>query len=227
MLSSIQNIYQQAVGCDDCFVKDSYKMTRGKISKAQPRWIGKNYFSSKKRVCVMAINPGNVGNRSSYGQRHAAEEFQNHIENFANDQNSWSEMMRFIENDMHNWGGGRYKKFYFDLMGLDLNEVAMMNMMLCSATNKNGKGNNYSKDTLMNCYERFTKRILIELNPNFIILSGTLVQNAMKKFTKSLLEVLPNTEIINTFHYRPQLQRDWEKADKDAEHINNYLFSKF
>ena len=108
-------------------------------------------------------------------------------------------------------------------MKLKVDEVALMNMMLCSATPVGGTKNAYSKQTLENCYNRFTKSIILELNPNFIILSGSLVNNAMKKFKDDLLKDLPNTEIINTFHYRPQNPKDWKRADDDAMRVSQLL----
>ena len=103
-------------------------------------------------------------------------------------------------------------------MKLKVNEVALMNMMLCSATPV-GTKNAYSKQTLENCYNRFTRRIILELDPKFIIL----VNNAMKKFKDDLLKDLPNTKIINTFHYRPQNPKDWKRADDDAMRVSQLL----
>ena len=225
MLIKVQEIYKSAIKCNDCFANNKYGIQRGLVSKAQPRWIGKNYFSSNKKVVMVAINPGNVGKKSSYDKIKAAENFQDKIMKFWRDVSKWDELMSFINEDMENWGNGRYKKFYFDLMKLKIDEVALMNMMLCSATPVGGTNNAYSKQTLENCYNRYTRKIIIELNPEFIILSGTLVNNAMKKFKDELLKDLPNTQIINTFHYRPQNPNDWARADKDAIQVRKLLFN--
>tara|TARA_Y200000002_G_C22599807_1_gene628998 strand:+ start:223 stop:900 length:678 start_codon:yes stop_codon:yes gene_type:complete len=225
MLIKVQEIYKSAIKCNDCFANNKYGIQRGLVSKAQPRWIGKNYFSSNKKVVMVAINPGNVGKKSSYNKIKAAEDFQDKIMKFWRDNSKWDELMSFINEDMENWGNGRYKKFYFDLMKLKIDEVALMNMMLCSATPVGGTRNAYSKQTLENCYNRFTRKIIIELNPEFIILSGTLVNNAMKKFKDELLKDLPNTQIINTFHYRPQNPNDWARADEDAIQVSKLLFN--
>lgn len=226
MLIKVQKIYQDAIKCNDCFDSKDYGLQRGLISKAQPRWIGKDYFASNKRVVMVAINPGNVGKKSAYEKINAAKEFQEKIIQFSEDTSKWNDLMAFIKHDMENWGNGRYKKFYFDIMKLKFDEVALMNMMLCSAMPIGGSGNAYSKQTLENCYNRFTRQIIIELNPKFIILSGTLVQNVMKKFKESLLIDLPETEIINTFHYRPQNPNDWERADQDAFKVSKQLIGK-
>lgn len=223
MLNKVQEIYKSAIKCNDCFGDKKYRIQRGLVSKAQPRWIGENYFSSNKRVVMVAINPGNVGNKSSHGKMKAAKDFQDKIIKFSKDNSKWHELMSFINEDMANWGNGRYKNFYFDLMKLKVDEVALMNMMLCSATPVGGTKNAYSKQTLENCYNRFTRSIILELNPNFIILSGSLVNNAMKKFKDDLLKDLPNTKIINTFHYRPQNPKDWKRADDDAIRVSQLL----
>ena len=225
MLIKVQEIYKSAIKCNDCFANNKYGIQRGLVSKAQPRWIGKNYFSSNKKVVMVAINPGNVGKKSSYDKIKAAEDFQDKIMKFWRDNSKWDELMLFIDEDMENWGNGRYKKFYFDLMKLKIDEVALMNMMLCSATPVGGTRNAYSKQTLENCYNRYTRKIIIELNPEFIILSGTLVNNAMKKFKDELLKDLPNTQIINTFHYRPQNPNDWARADEDAIQVSKLLLN--
>ena len=46
MLIKVQEIYKSAIKCNDCFANNKYGIQRGLVSKAQPRWIGKNYFSS-------------------------------------------------------------------------------------------------------------------------------------------------------------------------------------
>lgn len=63
MFIKVQKIYQDAIKCNDCFDNKDYGLQRGLISKAQPRWIGKDYFASNKRVVMVAINPGNVGKK--------------------------------------------------------------------------------------------------------------------------------------------------------------------
>ena len=46
MLIKVQEIYKSAIKCNDCFGDEKYRIQRGLVSKAQPRWIGENYFSS-------------------------------------------------------------------------------------------------------------------------------------------------------------------------------------
>ena len=222
-LIEVINTYKQATQCNSCFENKEFKMERGRVRKAQPRWIGKNYFSSDLRICLMLINPGNVGPRKGQAKIEASKKFGNAIKKFGKDVKSWRDVMSFIHNDMKNWGEGRYWHFYFEKMKLNIDEVAMMNMMLCSATELNKNGNHYTSDSLRNCYALHTKKLITELDPDFLILSGTKVTSALKPFRQDLEKILPKCEFIDTFHYRPQLTRDWPKADKAAENVGNYL----
>ena len=52
------------------------------------------------------------------------------------------------------------------------------------------------------------------------------VIDAMNKFKDELLKDLPNTQIINTFHYWPQNPNDWARADKLAELKKGYYISR-
>ena len=215
----VESIYRQSIGCNSCFENPVFKVERGLIKTAQPRWIGRDYFSSRLKICVIAINPGNVGRGIS--DISSAEKFQKRILDFEQKKGTWEEVMSFIEGDMENWGKGRYEKFYFEKMKLEVNEVALMNMMLCSATPPGQRKNKYTKQTLKNCFKKNTKKLICALEPEVIILSGKLVQSEMKAL--ALPSVLPNSEIIDSFHYRPQNQNDWDRVDEDAERIGQYL----
>lgn len=37
------------------------------------------------------------------------------------------------------------------------------------------------------------------------------------------ISTLPNSEIIDSFHYHPQNQNDWDRVDEDAERIGQHL----
>ena len=218
-LIKVRKIYVKASKCDDCFTSPHYKINRGDVKISQPRWVGENYPSSLKRICVVSINPGNLGKKSS--QTESSKLFEDKIRNFAKDFNKWDDMMLFIKNDMKNWGKGRYKKFYFESMKLDISETAFVNMMLCSATGSGGKNNAYSSSSLKNCYSKFTKQIIINLNPKILILSGSAVKEAMKNFKYDLLESLPNIKIIDTLHYA---HREGLKAEHiEIEQVMNSL----
>ena len=222
MKEEVELIYRNAIACNDCFDNPTFNVDRGLIRKAQPRWIGKDYFSSDLKICVIAINPGNVGR--GIADTSTARNFQNRITDFKSKKEPWKAVMSFIEKDMPNWGRGRYEKFYFEKMKLKANEIAFMNMMLCSATPNGGRKNKYTKNTLKNCYLRHTNKLIKALSPEVIILSGRIVQQQMKAIGLSL--ALPDSEIIDSFHYRPQNQQDWDRVDKDAERIGEYLLQK-
>ena len=105
--------------------------------------------------------------------------------------------MSFINEDMANWGNGRYKKFYFDLMKLKVDEVALMNMMLCSATPVGGTKNAYSKQTLENCYNRFTRSIILELNGLLFTLPCRPVLLPSLVLTSTIADTLPPYSALN------------------------------
>jgi len=218
-LIKVKEIYRKTITCNDCFTGPQYKIDRGEVGSPQPRWIGKNYLSSVKRICVVAINPGNLGKKSL--QTESSELFETKIKDFSKDLNQWDEMMLFIKNDMKNWGKGKYNKFYFELMKLDINDTAFVNMMLCSATDLKGQNNAYSSSSLKNCFSKFTKEIIINLNPKILIFSGSAVTKAMKNFKYDLLKSLPNTIIIDTLHYAHRKGR--ETAVLEAEKVMNTL----
>ena len=222
-LIDVIDTYKEATKCNSCFENKELKMVRGKVRKAQPRWVGKNYFSSDLRICLMLINPGNVGSGKGQAKIETSRKFDNTIKQFGKGTESWRDVMSFIHKDMENWGEGRYWHFYFEKMKLNIDEVAMMNMMLCSATEVNKNKNYYTSSSLRNCYALHTKKLITELDPDFLILSGTNVTSALKPFRQDLEKILPKCEFIDTFHYRPQLKADWPKADKAAENVGNYL----
>jgi len=218
MKIEVQDIYREATKCNSCF--ENFKIARGKVRKAQPRWIGNNYFSADRRICVIAINPGNVGTKFKDAKKKAASQFDKTIKNFGKGQSSWKDVMNFIDTDMKNWGEGRYKKFYFDLMNLPIDEVAMINMMLCSATEFGKQKNYYNENTLRNCFNKHTRELIQALNPDVCILSGTILH----KYSKFIREFLPHCKFKKTYHFRPKYEKDWPKADEDAERIARELF---
>lgn len=226
-LIDVVDIYKEATKCNSCFEKKEFKMARGKVRKAQPRWIGKDYFSADLKICVMLINPGNVGPKGTQVKIKASRDFDSVIKKFGKGTASWNDVMSFIVKDMKNWDEGRYWHFYFKLMKLPINQVAMMNMMLCSATKVNQNQNYYTTDSLRNCYVRHTKKLITKLDPDFLILSGTKVTTALKLFRQDLLNTLPNCEIIDFYHCSPRIKDDRPRIDKEAKRLGEYLLSYY
>ena len=109
----IKNKYKRAMDCNSCFGNNL--ISRGKVKRAQPRWIGEDYFKANRKICVLLINPGDVGQKSKLLQQQASIEFENLIEGFHEGTVSWEEIMLFILKDMPNWGqGSKYIKLYIE-----------------------------------------------------------------------------------------------------------------
>ena len=62
-MENLKEQYKKAIDCNNCF--NNLDIKRGKVRAAQPRWIGENYFDAKQRICILMINPGDVGPKPS------------------------------------------------------------------------------------------------------------------------------------------------------------------
>ena len=131
-LEKIKQSFREATKCSACF--ENKRLKRGIISIAQPRWIGKKYFEADQKICVLMINPGNLGKKNELSKLSTSKEFQALIDSYTKREASWEELMDFVLMDMPNWGGGgKYMSLYFDYLKLRCEEVAFLNLMLCSA----------------------------------------------------------------------------------------------
>ena len=65
-MENLKEHYKKAIDCNNCF--NNLDIQRGKVKAAQPRWIGENYFDAKQRICILMINPGDVGPKAEYSQ---------------------------------------------------------------------------------------------------------------------------------------------------------------
>ena len=93
-MENLKEQYKKAIDCNNCF--NNLDIQRGKVKAAQPRWIGENYFDAKQRICILMINPGDVGPKAEYSQIKSSNEFQSLIEGFKDDIVSWEDLMFFI-----------------------------------------------------------------------------------------------------------------------------------
>ena len=221
-IDSIKNSYKEAMSCNACF-KNS-ELIRGKVKRAQPRWIGEDYFKANKKICVLLINPGDVGQKSKFLQQQASIEFENLIEGFHEGTVSWEEVMLFILKDMPNWGqGSKYIKLYFEHLKLPIKEIAFLNVMLCSANKLDPRGepkNYYGQQTMSQCFQLHTKGIMEALDPDICILSGTAVWEFARR--NNLESFFPNCEFKYIGHYAAR-GHDWNKAVNTAHVISNEL----
>ena len=214
--------YKQAMSCNFCF--NHQLIQRGSVIKAQPRWIGSEYFSSDEKVCVLTINPGDVGPKNNTLKLQSSNYLNKLINLFQNDQSSWIELMNFIEEDMPNWGkGNKYMRLYFDCLGLKPNKSAFLNIMLCSAKRKNSRGelkNYYSQRTMQNCFNLHTKQLLESLDPDIVILSGKFVHEFAER--NNFSELFPSIVFKLLGHYAAR-GHHWDMAVKDAKRISQEI----
>ena len=219
MIEEMKKKYEQAISCDACFIGS--KLSRGKVTRAQPRWIGEDYFQAEQKICVLTINPGDVGPKAKYSQIKSSNEFESLIEGFKDDLVSWEDLMLFILMDMHNWGqGSKYMKLYFDHLKLPLKEIAFLNTMLCSAKKLDPRGqykNYYSQQTMRNCFDLHTHSMLKQLNPDVCILSGTAVWEFARR--NDLRSLFPNCEFKELGHYAAR-GNDWNNTVKRAQNMS-------
>ena len=222
MNKDLKSSYKQAMSCNFCFKHQLIQ--HGSVIKAQPRWIGSEYFSSDERVCVLTINPGDIGPKSNILKLKSSDYLNELIELFQNDQLSWIELMKFLEKDMPNWGvGNKYMRLYFDYLGLKPNKSAFLNIMLCSAKKKNSRGqflNYYSQRTMQNCFNLHTKKILEALDPNIVILSGKFVHEFAER--NNFSELFPSIVFKFLGHYAARGVH-WNTAVNDAKRISQEI----
>lgn len=180
-----QSIAFNAARCSDCFVDSN--LQRSLVDRAQPRWIGPNYLNSTARIIFMMLNPGGGENRRDTADAH----LRNLLHRFASGEDILDEIMNHQRADFPNWGGGRFVRF-LDLAGLDLENIALMNIAWC-ATSKN----KYPKAMLRSCFRMHTEKALSSLKPDVVILSGTAIHN----FGRDVRAALPDAKVIKTLHY--------------------------
>ena len=164
-------LHQNAANCNSCFKKFSNISHDFVVKGAQPRSIGKNYFSQKTRVCLVLINPGASHTQSNGGwDRYLTPLKQS--KNKEEREIAWKDIQDFIEREEPNWGRirGNWLKLYYQSLGLTKEQLAMVNIMMCAEDN-----NDYqSSPTLDECFfkQRRSLDIIKSLNPHKVILSG-------------------------------------------------------
>jgi len=145
------------------------------VSGPQPRWLGKNYFNSEKKICIMLINPGS-GDKTPENEWAPLEKL-NKAETQELKEKFWDQLMYTNEVGMPKWGA--WVNLYFESLGLveKKDEVAFMNMMLCAS-----KGNAYNKKSLDLCFSSQSSNLLKMLSPDILIFSGAqTISNILKK----------------------------------------------
>lgn len=152
-------ICSSAVNCNHCFAAGYVK--RAYIDIAQPRYIGPNYWTAAKRMLFLSINPG-AGKGSPSDQR-----MRNEIYEYRAGKLELSVLFLRQRGYMQEWGkNGQFLK-YFNAIGCDLQDVALLNVAWCASMN-----NDYPPQMLSACFSRHTHTAIETLRPTSIIACG-------------------------------------------------------
>tara|TARA_B100001750_G_C15488472_1_gene589729 strand:+ start:397 stop:1185 length:789 start_codon:yes stop_codon:yes gene_type:complete len=234
-LIEILDIYSEAAQCEDCF--ESGELSRGSdaiIKHAQPRWIGPDYFTSDKRYCVVLINPGKVGQHTSnYVAKENEKKFQEVLVDLKDGRYRWHDLSILFCDSMPHWKGSVWKKgytkktkvnfawWYFGELGIPIRNSAIVNILLCYTEPKPAKFKKKQKEYFFkNCYKRYTKNLLQQLNPTHLFLNKTFVSDLMFDQLKEDLPGVSEKNINVIYHYAHKLSSK-EDAQLNAEQVRN------
>ena len=184
--SEFEALTVRAVACRTCFHELS--VDAALIDVAQPRWVGPEYVSARRRVAIVMLNPGSGESRTD----DADDRFRQLMRAFADGSGSLDAVLHHEACYMVNWGRGRFLPFYVDGLGLQLNAIAFANVAWCAT-----RGNRYPGSMLTTCFERHTWKLLTILDPDVVLLSGS----ATHRFAKRTRRLLPDSHVVPMLHY--------------------------
>ena len=211
------NFFSENYHCRDCFnnprITISYQQFQvTNIEGPQPRWIGKKYFESRKKICLMLINPGS-GNNTPDKEWEPLKLL--HLEKNKDQKiDLWNQLMKTNKDGMDKWG--KWKSLYLDRFGFNedkkLNEISFMNKMLCAAwyTNKEDKLENaYTPRSLENCFKLQSSSLLKILSPKNLIFSGIkTIASILKKPKELSMSEVNSSEDLSLKNFRKSLGPD-------------------
>ncbi len=164
---TFNEICKSSVNCNHCF-KNNY-VKRPFIDIAQPRYVGKNYWTALNRLLFLSINPG-AGRDSPSNQKMLSE-----IKEYKLGQADLSPLFEQQERHIPNWGRGKFLK-YFHEIGCELQNIALLNIAWCATS-----GDKYPREMLSHCFSIHTQPALKALQPTHIIACGGKAQEYAKK----------------------------------------------
>ena len=186
-LAVVESTFRTAANCRRCFEPSSGLNVRSaQIDVAQPRWVGPDYETSKRRVLLLMLNPGAGASRT---EKNA--EFRDVLRGVRSGTREFSTLLDFIRDDIFDWGRGRFIDFIHDC-GLSLDNIALANVAWCATS-----GDEYPKEMLRTCFALHTCSLLRGLAPTTVVLGGILVW----PFATSVSAILPAAKVIKTIHY--------------------------
>ncbi len=203
----IEALCREATTCRKCF--DFGTIQDAPINIAQPRWIGDGYWASSPRVCVVMLNPAAGAAHNEEANR----EMLALLQRFKSGETSIDEVFRFQRNDFKTWGKppGRFLNF-FRTFGLDIDNIALANVAWCATA-----GNDYPSWMLKKCMQKFTGRLIGQVNPDVVVLSG----NKVHAYDVFINRSAPNAVIFRTLHFA---HRDGHEAEmQESRRFREFL----
>lgn len=204
-------IFREAMKCRQCFDRGIAKPSL--IDVAQPRWIGPRYFDASLRVLVVSLNPG-AGNTAE--KQRLNRPFRQVMYDYRDGSKTLQDLFAFQRQYIPQWGtpSGRFVRFYMDSMGFVLDKVALANIAWCADGN-----NKWPESMLSQCFQLFTRRLIIAVSPDIAILSGS----GTHKYAPEVERLVPGCKAVCTLHYAHRKGRDAELAE--FKRVRNLILS--
>lgn len=164
-----------------------------------PLIVGRNYSKSKKRVCIIAQNPGESTKQS-------IDEEQTHLQKFYRSEKNkdYEAFCEFMVKERFS-GVKKWKLFdnFHVLTNLDIlpSQIAFTNVVKCRTTDNNGLG----QPLIRKCSYHLENEIKA-LEPKFVITLGAPARDEIKR--------LPKDKKVNVFSI-PHTSRTWGQPIKE------------
>jgi hypothetical protein len=182
----LEQLCREACNCRICFQGSGLRAPL--IDIAQPRWVGPRYRAAIRRIVIMMLNPGGGESRADG----ADAEFRRLLKDFRDGSGPLDAVFRHQALDLPTWGRGRFASFYLRGLGLHLDAVAFANIAWCATS-----GNKYPGTMLNACFDRHTGRLLSQLDPHVVLLSGSTIH----RYAQRIQAIVPAAKIIPMMHY--------------------------
>lgn len=197
----LDQLFRRAMGCRLCFQEGI--VSSPAIDMAQPRWVGPRYFETRPRILVVLLNPG-----SGEGyDKTLISAYLDHLLDYQQGRIGLGELFVRQRDDMANWGRppGRFLSFFEQGLGLNLDEIAFVNMAWCASAS-----NRYPGRMLANCFHKHTVDLIKMLEPHGVFLSGTRVHTVSAEIRQLLGR---DIRVVPLPHYAHRKGRQWEAEE--------------
>ena len=199
------DVMRSAAGCNHCF--DTVPgLRRVPLGLPKPRWIGSRYCTACPRVVIILLNPGDSSRLGEDWNRRERQRFDVFFESGDYDQLRAYFRTRREEELRGTTAAKPVFSWYESVFGLAFEEIAQINMAWCASVS-----NNYQK-MLQPCFDRYTGRLLLALQPHAVLLSGSNVH----KFERPIQQLLPDVRVRKTLHYANRKSRAEESEEGTA-----------